>query len=118
MQKLVGVIILTIIFTVESAVFAKTQPWQDLNNQTIKLYLQGDYALATKTAKQALKIAEDTFEPNDLNLAKSLNNMALLYKTQGRYDLASFCPRRRVLPWSLVPCFVAHFITARFFRWV
>ncbi len=47
-------------------------------------YQQADYAEAEKQLEAALKEAE-AFGPDDVRLAASLNNLAELYRAQGRY---------------------------------
>ena len=49
-----------------------------------KAYQEGRYADAEKSLQATLKAAE-TFGPQDPRLATSLNNLAVLYKTQGKY---------------------------------
>ena len=59
--------------------------WERLNEKATKLYQQGEYEEAVKFAKEALKIAEETFVPDHPNVATSLNNLAGLYDSQGKY---------------------------------
>ncbi len=47
-------------------------------------YQQGNYAEAVKQIKAALSLAE-AFGPDDPRLALTLNNLAFLYATQGKY---------------------------------
>ncbi len=50
----------------------------------IEAYQRGDYAEAEKQFRAALNEAEG-FGPQDPRLARSLNNLAELYRVQGRY---------------------------------
>lgn len=58
--------------------------WEKYNEAGSAAYSEGDYAEAEKQLKAALKKAEE-FGPDDPRLATGLNNLALLYKAQGRY---------------------------------
>jgi tetratricopeptide (TPR) repeat protein len=57
--------------------------WEKLNNQVISLYEKGRYKRAIVVAEKALVEAEQAWEPDSLAVAKSLNTLGLLYKTQG-----------------------------------
>jgi len=59
-----------------------------LNYEVIKLFRKGEYALAVPLAKISLQIAEKNTGANHPDVAISLNNLALLYKSQGQYKLA------------------------------
>ena len=56
--------------------------WESYITAAQQAYQQADYAEAEKQLEAALKEAE-AFD--DVRLATSLNNLALLYKAQGRY---------------------------------
>lgn len=58
--------------------------WESYITAAQQAYQQADYAEAEKQLEAALKEAE-AFGPGDVRLATSLNNLALLYKAQGRY---------------------------------
>jgi tetratricopeptide (TPR) repeat protein len=49
-----------------------------------KAFQEGDYAESEKELEAALRKAEE-FGSEDPRLSKSLNNLALLYKVQGKY---------------------------------
>lgn len=61
---------------------------EELNARVVMLYQQGQYSEASKVAKEALKIAEETLGPENPQLAVFLNNLAILYHTQGKYSEA------------------------------
>ena len=65
---------------------AHGEEWEILNEEVISLYEKGEYARATKVAKKALKVAEETLGENHPDVATTLNNLAELYKTQGDYE--------------------------------
>jgi tetratricopeptide (TPR) repeat protein len=58
---------------------------EDLYSHVFELYGQGRYSEATDIAKQALKVAEDSFGEGHPNVAISLNNLAYLYDCQGNH---------------------------------
>jgi tetratricopeptide (TPR) repeat protein len=59
-----------------------------LNQDVEELYQQGRYVQATILAKRALEDAQAKEGPDHLEVARSLNNLALLYATQGEYAKA------------------------------
>jgi tetratricopeptide (TPR) repeat protein len=62
-----------------------SKEWNTLNDEVMSLYRQGSYDRAVVVAKRALQVAEQEMGPNHLCVAKSLNNLAELYRTQGQY---------------------------------
>ena len=58
--------------------------WESYITAGQQAYQQADYAEAEKQFEAALKEAE-AFGPDDVRLAKSLNELGLVYKAQGRY---------------------------------
>ena len=62
--------------------------WDILNDEVLELYRTGQYARAVVVGKKALKVAEEIVGPDHPDVAVSLNNLALLYKTQGHYAQA------------------------------
>ena len=63
---------------------AQGDPWQSYMDAGVEAYQQGNYPEAEKLFAAALKEAE-WFGPQDPRLATSLNNLAELYRVQGRY---------------------------------
>ena len=61
--------------------------WEILNDEVNELHRTGKYDRAVIVAKKALELAEES-GPNNVNVATSLNSLALLYKAQGEYALA------------------------------
>jgi tetratricopeptide (TPR) repeat protein len=59
-----------------------------LNRLGLAAYRVGDYPLAEAACVEALSIRERMLDPEHLDLAVSLNNLAELYRDQGRYDEA------------------------------
>ena len=62
--------------------------WDILNDEVKALYRTGQYARAVVVGKKALKVAEEIVGPDHPSVARSLNNLALLYNTQGQYAAA------------------------------
>ena len=63
--------------------------WLELSDLALRLYRQGRVTEATRTAEEALRLAERAFGPGDLMVATSLNNLGLLYKSQPKYQEAA-----------------------------
>ena len=61
--------------------------WQRLNSEAVAAYREGDYAKATRAAEEALSLARQ-LDGGFQRLATSLNNLALLYESQGQYAKA------------------------------
>ncbi len=62
--------------------------WEELNVRVRSLYQQGKYSEGIPAAQEALRVAEATFGPEQVNVATSLNNLAELYNAQGKYAQA------------------------------
>ncbi|MEJ5377094.1 MAG: tetratricopeptide repeat-containing protein, partial [bacterium] len=62
--------------------------WEILNQEVMELYRAGKYDRALVLAQKALEVAKQNAGPNHPDVATSLNNLALLYKTQGDYAKA------------------------------
>ena len=71
-----------------------------LNQQVIKLYKQGRYQEAIKVAQQTLTIQEKALGPDHPDVATSLNNLALLYKTLGDFAKAEPLYKRALAIWE------------------
>ena len=63
---------------------AQSTPWETSTAAGLEAYQQGRYGEAEKYLSAALKEAEN-FGPEDPRLATSLNNLAGIYVTQGKY---------------------------------
>ncbi len=62
--------------------------WDGLNQEVKELYRTGKYDRAVIVAKKALEVAEQNAGPDHPDVARSLNNLAALYDTQGQYAQA------------------------------
>ena len=80
----------SILLPVSSSVFAEGADveWDILNYEVKELYRTGKYGRAVVVAKKALEVAEENVGPYNPDVATSLNNLALLYRTQGHYAKA------------------------------
>ncbi len=74
-------------------VSAQETIWETYNQDGKKAYEAGRYTEAEKLLKLALAEAEK-FGSSDPRMATSLNNLAALYDTQGKYDQAEPLYRR------------------------
>ena len=79
--------------------FAQGDQWESHMAAGEAAYRQGDYAEAESRFDAALKEAE-AFGPEDPRLAMSLNNLAELYRAQGRYGEAEPLYRRSLAIWE------------------
>ncbi len=70
-------------------------------NSYITLYQQGRYSEAEPYAKEALRLGTDEFGPNDPSTAALLNNLAELYRAQGKYAEKAFGPEHPDVAQSL-----------------
>lgn len=68
--------------------------WDNLNQEVMSLYKQGQYDQGVVVARRALKVAEKNAGKNHPDVASSLNNLAELYRTQGKYAEAEPLYRR------------------------
>jgi ankyrin repeat protein len=62
--------------------------WKALNDRGVIFYQQGRYAEAAAMAERALKMADEIFPANHVNIAVSLTNLANVYRTQNKHALA------------------------------
>jgi len=58
--------------------------WQNLDARIVALYQQGWYAEAVNLAEEALKFAGESFGADHVNVAESLNKLALIFYAQAR----------------------------------
>jgi tetratricopeptide (TPR) repeat protein len=58
--------------------------WQEMNTRVQQLGAEGRYGEALPIAEEALHLAEKTFGPDDLNVSRSLNNLAVVYRSVGK----------------------------------
>jgi hypothetical protein len=68
--------------------------WQHLDARIVALYQQGWYAEAVNLAEEALKFAEETFGADHVNVAESLNKLALIFYAQAREVEAAMTEQR------------------------
>jgi len=68
--------------------------WETLNAEVESLYRQGRYDRAIVVAKKALQVAEQAVGPDHPSVAKSLENMAGLYRATGREKAAKELEKR------------------------
>ena len=73
--------------------------WERYNQAGMSAYQRGDYAEATKQWEAALKEAQG-FGAQDPRFATSLNNLAELYRAQGRYGEAEPLFKRSLAIWE------------------
>ncbi|WNZ44126.1 tetratricopeptide repeat protein [Leptolyngbya boryana CZ1] len=70
---------------------AQAAQWKEtegLRAEMYRLYQAGEFGKAIELAEKVLAIAEKILPPNHPNLAQSINNLAFLYRAQGRLSEA------------------------------
>jgi FHA domain/Tetratricopeptide repeat len=70
--------------------------WQNLDARVVALYQQGWYAEAVNLAEEALKLAEENFGADHVNVAESLNKLGLIFYAQAREVEAAMAEQRLV----------------------
>ncbi len=73
-----------------AAAGARKSAWEKFNAAGMEAFNEGHFSKAEKMFLAALKKAEG-FGSQDPRLADSLNNLALLYKAQGKWMCPVFC---------------------------
>jgi len=84
-MRISAIAILVALFLWPAAVFGQSPELTDAYNRVGELYAEGRYQEAIPFAEEVLRLSEDEFGPDHPDIAQSLNNLAVLYKTQGRY---------------------------------
>ena len=64
---------------------SQSAAFMDAYSRYSELYAQGHYEEALSFAKKALQLGEEELGLDDPAMATLLNNLAVLYKAQGRY---------------------------------
>src|SRR3990170_1476431 len=62
--------------------------WENLNKRVVSAYQQGDYNAGVKFAQEAFQYAKEKFGEKHPSTLTSMNNLAELYRAQGRYGEA------------------------------
>jgi tetratricopeptide (TPR) repeat protein len=81
--KIILMMMLIVLLVLPSC--GQKESWEELNAKVAVLYQQGRYLEASNVAEEALKVAEETFGLKHINVALSLDNLAVLYQDQGKY---------------------------------
>lgn len=68
--------------------YAQEDLYNKLNARLATLYKQGNTTEAIKVAEEALQVAIKTYGEKHAYVSASLNNIALLYISEGRYEKA------------------------------
>ena len=85
MKSFIKILLATVVLAFFStAVFGQQQLYNSLNKRMAILYKNGKIDEAIDTAQKVVKVAEDTFGKNHAYYCASLENLALLYKTDGK----------------------------------
>jgi len=73
--------------------------WGNANKEAREAFEKGDYALAEKHLQDAIEHAEE-FGDKDVRLAVTLNNLAVLYSSQEKYEEATPLLHRAIEVWE------------------
>jgi tetratricopeptide (TPR) repeat protein len=63
-------------------------PWEQLNQEVMRLYNEGQFGEGIAIGEQALTLARELWGDKHPNVASSLNNLAGLYESLNRYQEA------------------------------
>ncbi len=58
--------------------------WEEENKKAVDLFQEGKLEQALELAESALKRAENELGPEHLGVARCLNNLAEMHRTQGK----------------------------------
>ena len=74
--------------------------WNIFNQEVKELYRAGKYDRAVVVAKKAIEVAEKNVGTDHSDVARSLNDLAELYRTQGQYVQAEPLYKRSLAIWE------------------
>ena len=84
-MRISAIAILVALFLWPGAVFGQSPEFMDAYNRANELSGEGRYQEAIYFAKEAFRLSECEFGPDDSTTGSTLNNLAFLYRAQGRY---------------------------------
>ena len=84
LRRAAAPIILLVLLTASANVFAQRSDFDTLNLQVGQLFHAARYAEATAIAERAVNVAEAQFGSDHPKVGTALNNLAALYRVQGR----------------------------------
>ena len=73
--------------------------FQELNQELIRLYQDGNYNAASKIAEQVTEIVREYYGKEHPDYATSLNNIAAMYHSMGNYTAAKSLYRQAIEIW-------------------
>jgi tetratricopeptide (TPR) repeat protein len=80
---------------------APPQSWEDLHARSLDLARQGRYGEAERLGREGLKVAEKRFGPDHPNTARSLTDLADLYRIHmGKYAEAEPLYKQALAVWE------------------
>ena len=99
-MRISAIVILVALFLWPAAVFGQSPEFWDAYDRANELSAEGRYQEAIPFAKEALRLSEREFGPNDPTTAITINNLALLYIDQGRFAEAEPLYKRALAIWE------------------
>jgi tetratricopeptide (TPR) repeat protein len=82
------------VFLAAGCARADEKEWLELTDKAIGFYQKGQHEEAIATARQALKVGEATFGPEDLKIVGSIDDLASYLQAVGKYDESEALYRR------------------------
>ena len=70
------------------AINAQEEKWRNLQDRALELFKKENYLEAESVAKEALKVAEETFGPEHPNTARAMGDLASIYFAQDKLNEA------------------------------
>ena len=89
-------LVLTVLWLSPSNLHAQSEALMDAYKQGQTLYAEGRFEEAVPLFRTAFVLGVEEFGPNHPTTATLANNLAALYKAQGRYEAVS----RTRFPWT------------------
>jgi len=99
-MRISHIAILVALFLWPAAVFGQSPELMDAYDRSKELSAEGRYQEAIPFAKEALRLSEREFGPDDPTTGITLNNLAGLYDDQGRYAEAEPLYKRAMAIWE------------------
>src|ERR1043165_4766794 len=94
MSRISNAALMLALTALPSAAWGQQDLWGRLNSRATDLHRQKRDVEAGPVARDAVEVAERTFDPSSPKLAISLTNLADIYRTQAHYAAAEPLYRR------------------------
>jgi tetratricopeptide (TPR) repeat protein len=95
-RRALPILFLSLLVLPQTPVLAQEARWKELSDQVEQLTKQGKYDEALPLAREALKVAENTFGSENLNRANALDHLGTVYWGIGKYADAEQLYKRAI----------------------